>query len=153
MPVVSGVLANRQARRAEDIELLFELPWIHELSNDEWRSWIEVARLPVDARVQQRLDGVACGMRIWVSARRNSARAWRSAISSGSRRIRREQRLIEIGCTDVRLGTYVLSMRAEARELPEMIALLDWLGRAVKLQRPDWHRSGPLPGRHLWGAN
>ena len=153
MPVASAVLANRQERRSEDIELLFELPWIHELSSDEWRSWLEAARLPVDARVQQRLEGV----RLWHAHLAIGAAQLGQGVALANQLLVEEdlaeRRLIEIGRTDVRLGTYVLAMRAEAREAPEMVALLDWLRRAVKLRRPDRRRPGSLPGKHLTGAN
>jgi DNA-binding transcriptional LysR family regulator len=153
MPVASAVLANRQERRSEDIELLFELPWIHELSSDEWRSWLEAARLPVDARVQQRLEGV----RLWHAHLAIGAAQLGQGVALANQLLVEEdlaeRRLIEIGRTDVRLGTYVLAMRAEVREAPEMVALLDWLRRAVKLRRPDRRRPGSLPGKHLTGAN
>lgn len=153
MPVASAVLANRQERRSEDVELLFELPWIHELSSDEWRSWLEAARLPVDARVQQRLEGV----RLWHAHLAIGAAQLGQGVALANQLLVEEdlaeRRLIEIGRTDVRLGTYVLAMRAEARETPEMVALLDWLRRAVKLRRPDRRRPGSLPGKHLTGAN
>lgn len=153
MPVASAVLANRQARRAEDIELLFELPWIHELSSDEWRSWLEAAHLPVDARVQQRLEGV----RLWHAHLAIGAAQLGQGVALANQLLVEEdlaeRRLIEIGRTDVRLGTYVLAMRAQTREAPEMLALLDWLRGAVKLRRPDRRCPGSLPGTHRSGAN
>lgn len=154
MPVASAALVGRQARPTEDIELLFELPWIHELSSDEWRSWIEAAQLPVDARVHQRLEGV----RLWHAHLAIGAAQLGQGVALANQILVEEdlaeRRLIEIGRTDVCLGSYVLAMRADARDAPEMVALRDWLRRVVKLRRAERRRrTNPLPGTHLMDAN
>jgi DNA-binding transcriptional LysR family regulator len=127
MPVASATLVRRQLRSPEDLELLFELPWIHELSGDEWRAWLEAAGLPVDARAQQRLEGV----RLWHAHLAIGAAQLGQGVALANELLvendLREGRLIEIGRTEVRLGTYMLAMRAGTREDPAMRALADWL--------------------------
>ncbi len=116
MPVASATLVSRQARPPEDIELLFDLPWIHELSGDEWRAWLERAGLPIDARVQQQLEGV----RLWHAHLAIGAAQLGQGVALANvllvERDLAEGRLVEIGRTDVRLGTYVLAVRADARD-------------------------------------
>ena len=131
MPVASGTLVRRQSRSPEDLELLFELPWIHELSGDEWRAWLEAAGLPIDARAQQRLQGV----RLWHAHLAIGAAQLGQGVALANELLVQddldEGRLVEIGRSDVRLGTYMLAMRAGAQEDPAMRALADWLVEAT----------------------
>ena len=131
MPVASATLVRRQSRSPDDVELLFELPWIHELSGDEWRAWLEAAGLPVDARAQQRLEGV----RLWHAHLAIGAAQLGQGVALANELLVQndllEGRLVEIGRTDVRLGTYVLAMRVDAQDDPAMRALADWLVEAT----------------------
>ncbi|HEY1942317.1 MAG TPA: LysR family transcriptional regulator [Roseiarcus sp.] len=132
MPVASPALAGRHARSPEDLELLFELPWIHELSGDEWRAWLQAAGLRIDARAQERLEGV----RLWHAHLAIGAAQLGQGVALANELLVEgdlaEGRLIEIGRTDVRLGSYVLAMRAETQDNEPMRALADWLRRATK---------------------
>ena len=136
MPVASLALVKRQALPAEDVEVLFGLPWSHELSSDEWRDWLSKAGLAIDARAEARLEG---------------ARLWHAHVAIGAAQLGQgvalanellvgadlaEGRLIEIGHTDVRLGAYVLAMRAGAEDSEPMQALTAWLREATTLQTP-----------------
>ena len=148
MPLASAALASRQTRRPEDLELLFDLPWIHELSGDEWRAWLEGAGLPIDARVQQRLEGV----RLWHAHLAIGAAKLSQGVALANTLLFEgdlwEQRLIEIGRTDVRLGTYVLAVRAEAREAPEILVLTQWLREATSLRNAEPRKNARLPKTH-----
>jgi LysR family transcriptional regulator, glycine cleavage system transcriptional activator len=131
MPVAGATLVGRQTRSREDLELLFELPWIHELSGDEWRAWLEAAGLPIDMRAHQRLEGV----RLWHAHLAIGAAQLGHGVALANELLVQndllEGRLVEIGRTDVRLGTYVLAMPAGMEDEPAMRALADWLLQAT----------------------
>lgn len=131
MPVASPVLVSRHTRPPQDPELLFELPWIHEVSADEWRSWLQAAGLLIDGRAQDRLQGV----RLWHAHLAIGAAQLGQGVALANELLVEtelaEGRLVEIGRTEVRLGAYVLAMRAERREEEPMYALLDWLQHAT----------------------
>ncbi|MBV8473481.1 MAG: LysR family transcriptional regulator [Hyphomicrobiales bacterium] len=137
MPVASPALAGRLGRPPEDRELLFELPWIHELSSDEWRTWLHFAGLPIDGRAQERLEGV----RLWHAHLAIGAAQLGQGVALANELLVEgdlaDGRLIEIGRTDVRLGSYVLAMRAETQDDEPMRALADWLLRATKPSDDD----------------
>ena len=153
MPVVCPTLVEGRTTPPQDLALLFDLPWIEELSGDEWRSWVEKIGLPIDARAQERLVG---------------ARLWHAHVAIGAARLGQgvalanellvetdlaEGRLLEIGGTNVRLGAYVLAMRAEAREAPEMQELTAWLRRLMAPPRASAPSDDPLPKRQQSDAN
>ena len=129
MPVASPSLIG--GRSAAGLELLFELPWIHEVSADEWRSWLQAAGLPMDGRAQDRLQGV----RLWHAHLAIGAAQLGQGVALANELLVEtelaEGRLVEIGRSAVRLGTYVLAMRAESREEEPMRALVDWLAGAI----------------------
>ncbi len=151
MPVASPALVGRHMRPPDDLELLFELPWIHELSGDEWRTWLLAAGLTIDARAQERLEGV----RLWHAHLAIGAAQLGQGVALANEllveRDLAEGRLIEIGKTDVRLGSYVLAMRAEAQEEAPMRALADWLRQATRLNPATTPKR--LPKRQLSDAN
>ena len=153
MPVVSPALIRGQTRPASELALLFELPWIEELSSDEWSSWITKVGLSIDARAQQRLVG---------------ARLWHAHVAIGAARLGQgvtlanellvegdltEGRLVEIGRTDVRLGAYVLVLRSEARDAPEMRELAAWLGALMTASRASPVSEEPSSKRRQFGTN
>lgn len=133
MPVASPVLASRHARPSQDPELLFELPWIHEVSADEWRSWLLAAGLPIDERAQDRLEGV----RLWHAHLAIGAAQLGQGVALANEVLVEtelaEGRLIEIGHTEVRLGSYVLAMRVESQQDEAMSALVGWLKQSTML--------------------
>ena len=133
MPVASPALVRRQALPAEDLNLLFSLPWIHELSGDEWREWLGKAGLPIDARAEARLEGV----RLWHAHVAIGAAQLGQGVALANELLVEnelaEGRLIEIGHSDVRLGAYVLAMRAETQASEPMQALTAWLRQATAL--------------------
>lgn len=132
MPVASPTAIGRLGRSADDIALIYELPWIHELSSDEWRSFLDATKLPIDARAEKRLEG---------------ARLWHAHLAIGAAKLGQgvalanellveddlaEGRLIEIGRTDVRLGAYDLALSAEHSDTFAARALVEWLSQAMR---------------------
>jgi LysR family transcriptional regulator, glycine cleavage system transcriptional activator len=136
MPVASPSAIGRLARPASDIELIYELPWIHELSGDEWRLFLEAADLPVDRRAEERLAGV----RLWHAHLAIGAARLGQGVALANELLIEDDladgRLVEIGATDVRIGTYELAMRSDAVDTPPMRGLVEWLERALRLTRP-----------------
>jgi DNA-binding transcriptional LysR family regulator len=135
MPVVCPALVDKASRPARDMGLLFDLPWIEELSGDEWRDWIDKAGLPIGPREQEQMVG---------------ARLWHAHVAIGAATLGQgvalaneilveadlaEGRLIEIGDADVRLGAYVLAMRAEAQGTRQMQELTAWLRGVMNAPR------------------
>jgi DNA-binding transcriptional LysR family regulator len=135
MPVASPSAIGRLGRPAADIGLIYELPWIHELSGDEWRLFLEAARLPIDRRAESRLGGV----RLWHAHLAIGAARLGQGIALANELLIEDEladgRLVEIGATDVRLGTYELAMRSDAVGHAPMRALVEWLDRALRLTR------------------
>lgn len=131
MPVASPALLSRHAPSPQDPELLFELPWIHEVSADQWRAWLQAAGLLIDGRAQDRLQGV----RLWHAHLAIGAAQLGQGVALANELLVEtelaEGRLVEIGHSEVRLGTYVLAMRAESLEEAPMRALTDWLQRST----------------------
>jgi DNA-binding transcriptional LysR family regulator len=153
MPVACPTLVDGRATPLRDLALLSDLPWIEELSSDEWRSWVEKVGLPIDAHAQERLVG---------------ARLWHAHVAIGAAQLGQgvalanellvendlaEGRLVEIGRTDVRLGAYMLALRAETREAPEMRELVAWLGALMTSPRSPSASDDPLSKRRQSGAN
>lgn len=134
MPVASPTLVSRQALPADEISLLLALPWIHELSSDEWRDWLGKAGLPIDARAEARLEGV----RLWHAHLAIGAAQLGQGVALANELLVEtelaEGRLIEIGRTDIRLGAYVLTMRAGSEASEPMQALTAWLREATTLR-------------------
>ena len=133
MPVASPALIGRVGGDPGQVSLIYELPWIHEVSSDEWRAWVLAAGLPIDERAEKRLEG---------------PRLWHAHLAIGAAKLGQgvalanelliaedfaERRLVEIGLTDVRLGTYDLAMRADAAESEPMRALVGWLDEAMRI--------------------
>ena len=133
MPVASPSLVGRLHRRADEIELLYEAHWVHELSGDEWRSFMHTAGLKIDARAEQRLEG---GVRLWHAHLAIGAAELGQGVALANEFLVEEQlasgRLVEIGQTDVRLGTYGLALPSGAGEAASSQALRDWLGEALR---------------------
>jgi len=133
MPVVSPTAVGRLGRPASDISLIYELPWIHELSGDEWRAFLEAAGLPIDRRAETRLEGV----RLWHAHLAIGAARLGQGVALANELLVEEEladgRLVEVGTTDVRLGTYELAMRSEAAGSVPMRALVEWLDEALRL--------------------
>jgi DNA-binding transcriptional LysR family regulator len=136
MPVASPSAIGRLGRPASDIGLIYELPWIHELSGDEWRLFLEAAGLPIDARAEQRLEGV----RLWHAHLAIGAARLGQGVALANELLVEDDladgRLVEVGATDVRLASYDLAMRADAAGEAPMRALVAWLDRALRLTRP-----------------
>ena len=135
MPVTSPSAIGRLGRPAGDIGVIYELPWIHEISGDEWRLFLEAARLPIDRRAENRLGGV----RLWHAHLAIGAARLGQGIALANELLIEDEladgRLVEIGSTDVRLGTYELAMRSDAVGGLAMRALVDWLDQALRLTR------------------
>jgi len=133
MPVASPALVGRLNRGAEDIELLYEAPWIHELSGDEWRIWLQSAGLSIDARAEWRLEG---GVRLWHAHLAIGAAELGQGVALANEFLVEEQlasgRLVEIGRTDVQLGTYGLASPRAAAETAGSRALRAWLAEALR---------------------
>jgi DNA-binding transcriptional LysR family regulator len=133
MPVAAPSLVGRLNRRAEEIELLYEAPWVHELSGDEWRSWMLAAGLRIDVRAEQRLDG---GVRLWHAHLAIGAAELGQGVALANEFLVEEQlasgRLVEIGRTDVRLGVYGLALKTSEVETVAARALRAWLGEALR---------------------
>lgn len=128
MPVASPALIGRLDRPVEDIRLLYEAPWIHEISGDEWRAWLIAAGLAVD---EQRLEGV----RLWHAHLAIGAAELGQGVALANEFLVEEQlaagRLVEIGQTDVRLGVYGVAMPSASVRSEPMRALLEWLDEAM----------------------
>ena len=128
MPVVSPTLIDGRTRPASELALLFELPWIEELSSDEWCSWVDES-WSANRRARA---AAAVGARLWhAHVAIGAARLGQGVALANELLVEgelTEGRLVEIGRTDVRLGAYVLALRTEAREAPEMRELAAWLG-------------------------
>jgi DNA-binding transcriptional LysR family regulator len=143
IPVASPALVGRLNRPAADLRLLYEVPWIHEISGDEWRAWLIAAGLPVD---EQRLEGV----RLWHAHLAVSAAELGQGVALANEFLVAEQlatgRLVEIGATDIRLGGYGVAMPAATAETEPMRALLEWLAEALPSQ-------GLVPKRQQSSAN
>jgi DNA-binding transcriptional LysR family regulator len=135
MPVASPSAIGRLGRPAADIGLIYELPWIHELSGDEWRLFLEAAGLPIDRRAEHRLEGV----RLWHAHLAIGAARLGQGVALANELLIEDDladgRLVEIGATEVRIGTYELAMRADAVASASMRALVEWLDRALRLTR------------------
>ena len=135
MPVASPTAIGRLGRPASDITLIYELPWIHELSSDEWRAFLEAAGLPIDRRAEERLEGV----RLWHAHLAIGAARLGQGVALANELLVDEEladgRLVEIGTTDVRLGTYELAVRSEFADSRPIRALVEWLDEALRLTR------------------
>lgn len=132
LPVASPSLIARSGRERDDLALMFELPWIQELSGDEWRLWLEAAGLVIDMQTRSKLEGV----RLWHAHLTIEAARLGQGIALANELLiapdLEKGTLVEIGNTNVTLGTYVFARtRLEADE-KDMQILDAWLQKAMR---------------------